>query len=81
MSETAVYAEQRRAAKTHMTACQGEPDSNLHPKREQRCALSLIYGVGLSAAKPPRRVWLRYRLLIAGGEPAAKTSAALCSER
>ena len=30
-----------RAAKTHMTARQGEPDSNLHPKREQRCALSV----------------------------------------
>ena len=30
--------------KTRMTARQGETDSNLHPKREQRCALSVDLG-------------------------------------
>ena len=41
MPEFGRFPSVTRAAKTHMTARQGETDSNLHPKREQRCALSV----------------------------------------
>ena len=68
-----------RAAKTHMTARQGEPDSNLHPKREQRCALSVdLWGrrVRCYANSP------RLASLAGSRSPAAnrrpKRSAALC---